>query len=505
MPPSVFRCFIFYAEIDTMIACKWVNSRSGFLHMGVKEMNYTKVTENIAAQLRTIVGEKNVWTDVEAMQPYGHDEVTDPAYHHLPEAVVFPQTTEEVAAVVILANEHHFPIVPRGAGTGLACGAVPSCGGIVLSLEKMNAIEEINEDALYAVVQPGVRTADLQRAAEEKGLFYAGDPCSGDSCQIGGNIATNAGGNRAVKYGTTRHQVYAVEVVTPLGKIVELGARLKKQSTGYCLDQLIIGSEGTLGIITKATLKLLPKPKYTLDILAVFDSVDAAIGIVSKIDKAGITPTCVEFMDNITIKSVERFLGEPLQGSAQGNYLIIEVEGKDEDDLDDKALFLDALCSENGASAVLVADSARIWKARKAFAEAVRAESRIVCKEDVVVPVDQEPALLATILKLARKYGLITRIASHAGDGNIHLNILKNEELSYDQWNEQVEKNQQELYTAIYRLGGRLSGEHGIGFKRKHLMKAFTNPDELDMMKAVKRALDPNYILNPGKIFDLDI
>lgn len=181
-------------------------------------MNYTKVTENIAAQLRTIVGEKNVWTDVEAMQPYGHDEVTDPAYHHLPEAVVFPQTTEEVAAVVILANEHHFPIVPRGAGTGLACGAVPSCGGIVLSLEKMNAIEEINEDALYAVVQPGVRTADLQRAAEEKGLFYAGDPCSGDSCQIGGNIATNAGGNRAVKYGTTRHQVYAVEVVTPLGE-----------------------------------------------------------------------------------------------------------------------------------------------------------------------------------------------------------------------------------------------------------------------------------------------
>lgn len=467
-------------------------------------MPYTPINDEILARLTAITGSKNVLTDNDTMQPYSHDEVTDPAYHHMPEAVVFAESAQQVASIVQLANEYHFPVVPRGAGTGLACGAVPVCGGIVLSLEKMNHILEINTDGLYAVVEPGVRTSDLQKAAEEKGLFYAGDPCSGDSCFIGGNIATNAGGNRAVKYGTTRHQVYSIEIVNPTGRIVQLGARLQKQSTGYCLDQLIIGSEGTLGIITKATLKLLPKPRFKLDLLAVFDDTAAAIGVVNKIIKAGITPTCVEFMDNITIKSVERYLHEKLQGSDTGNYLIVEVEGTSEDDLDDKAVVLDELCTASGASSVLVADPARIWQARKAFAEAVRAESLIVCKEDVVVPVDQEPRLLARILELARKYGLITRIASHAGDGNIHLNILKNEDLTYEQWEEKVSENQQELYRFIYQLGGRLSGEHGIGSKRKALMEEFTNPDELDMMRAVKKALDPNNILNPGKIFDVE-
>ena len=466
-------------------------------------MEYTKINADILAKLETIVGAANVLTDVEKMQPYAHDEVTDPAFHHLPEAVVFAETTEQVAAVVALANAEHFPVVPRGAGTGLVCGAVTVYGGIVLSLEKMNKILEINEEAMYAVVEPGVRTSDLQAAVEEKGLFYAGDPCSGDSCFIGGNIATNAGGNRAVKYGTTRHQVYDIEVVNPTGKIVTLGARLKKQSTGYCMDQLIIGSEGTLGIITKATLKLLPKPENVMDLLAVFDDPAAAIGTVNKIIKGGITPTCVEYMDNITIKSVERYLGTKLQGSDTGNYLIVEVEGINEDDLDEKAMKMDEICSENGASDVLVADHDKIWESRKAFAEAVRAESIIVCKEDVVVPVDREPELFAEILRLAEKYQLVTRIAAHAGDGNIHLNILKQPQEDHEEWYARVEANQQELYKFIYELGGRLSGEHGIGYKRKALMAEFTNPDELEMMKAIKRALDPNNILNPGKILDV--
>lgn len=466
-------------------------------------MEYTKINADILAKLETIVGVANVLTDVEKMQPYAHDEVTDPAFHHLPEAVVFAETTEQVAAVVALANAEHFPVVPRGAGTGLVCGAVTVYGGIVLSLEKMNRILEINEEAMYAVVEPGVRTSDLQAAVEEKGLFYAGDPCSGDSCFIGGNIATNAGGNRAVKYGTTRHQVYEIEVVNPTGKIVTLGARLKKQTTGYCMDQLIIGSEGTLGIITKATLKLLPKPENVMDLLAVFDDPAAAIGTVNKIIKGGITPTCVEYMDNITIKSVERYLGTKLQGSDTGNYLIVEVEGINEDDLDEKAMKMDEICSENGASDVLVADHDKIWESRKAFAEAVRAESLIVCKEDVVVPVDREPELFAEILRLAEKYQLVTRIAAHAGDGNIHLNILKQPQEDHEEWYARVEANQQEIYKFIYELGGRLSGEHGIGYKRKELMAEFTNPDELEMMKAIKRALDPNNILNPGKILDV--
>ena len=350
----------------------------------------------------------------------------------------------------------------------------------MLSLEKMNKIIEVNADAMYAVVEPGVRTSDLQAAAAAKGAFYAGDPCSGDSCFIGGNVATNAGGNRAVKYGTTRHQVYAVEVVNPTGKIVQLGARLQKQTTGYCLEQLIIGSEGTLGIITQITVKLLPLPKYSMDLLAVFESPEDAI------------------------ESVERYLGTTLQGSDKGNYLIVEVEGTSEDDLDEKACTMDEICSENGAGDVLVAEHDKIWQARKAFAEAVRAESLIVCKEDVVCPVDHEPALLAEILRLADKYQLVTRIASHAGDGNIHLNILKQEAEDYADWDARVKANQQELYRFIYAHGGRLSGEHGIGYKRKQLMEEFTNPDELEMMRAIKKALDPNNILNPGKIFDIE-
>lgn len=466
-------------------------------------MIYEKITDETLSAIRSIVTEKNVLTDDNLMQPYSHDEVTDPAYHHMPEVVVYAETADQVAALVKLANEKHFTVVPRGAGTGLACGAVPIYGGMVLSLEKMNKILEINTEAMYIIVQPGVRTDDLQKAVEEKNLFYAGDPCSGDSCFIGGNIATNAGGNRAIKYGTTRHQVYEIEVVSPTGKILHLGARLNKMTTGYCLDQLIIGSEGTLGIITKATLKLLPKPKYFIDLLAVFPNIDSAIGIVNKIIKSGMTPTCVEFMDNITIKSVERFLNEKLPDSDVGNYIIIQIEGTNEDDLDDKTVALDELCTKNGATSVLVADSAKIWRARKAFAEAVRAESLIVCKEDIVVPVDHEPELIDCILLFAKQYDLITRIASHAGDGNVHLNILKNETLTHEEWESKLAKFQEELYTVVYKLGGRLSGEHGIGYKRKHLMEEFTDPDELEVMRTIKKAMDPNLILNPGKIFDV--
>lgn len=462
-------------------------------------MEYNKLSDEIIAKLQALVGVQNVVTDAGQMEIYSHDEVTDPAYHHMPEAVVFAENAQQVAAVVKLANEYIFPVVPRGAGTGLACGAVPIYGGVVLSLEKMNKIIEVNADAMYAVVEPGVRTSDLQAAAEAKGAFYAGDPCSGDSCFIGGNVATNAGGNRAVKYGTTRHQVYAVEVVSPTGKIVQLGARLQKQTTGYCLEQLIIGSEGTLGIITQITVKLLPLPKYSMDLLAVFESPEDAIGTVNKLIMAGI-----KYIDNITIKSVERYLGTTLQGSDKGNYLIVEVEGTSEDDLDEKACTMDEICSENGAGDVLVAEHDKIWQARKAFAEAVRAESLIVCKEDVVCPVDHEPALLAEILRLADKYQLVTRIASHAGDGNIHLNILKQEQENYADWDARVKANQQELYRFIYAHGGRLSGEHGIGYKRKQLMEEFTNPDELEMMRAIKKALDSNNILNPGKIFDIE-
>lgn len=464
---------------------------------------YNSITRTILDQLKQIVGDRYVLTDTEKMEPYAHDEVTDSRYHHMPEVVVLPDAAEQVAEILKLANRELIPVVPRGAGTGLACGAVPIDGGIVLSLERMNRVLEINDECLYMVVEPGVRTDDVQKAAKSHDLFYAGDPCSGDSCFIGGNVATNAGGNKAVKYGTTRHQVYGMQVVTPTGEIVELGGRLAKNTTGYSLEQLLIGSEGTLGVITRITLKLMPLPQHVVDLLAIFPDIDSAVGIVSKVIKAGVTPTCVEFMDNVTIKSVEHFLNEKLPHSDNGHYIILQVEADTEDILDDKSILLDELCTANGALSVLVADPQKIWRARKAFAEAVRHESLVMGKEDIVVPVDQIPQLMREIAVLSEKYQLVTRTASHAGDGNVHLNILKGN-MPDDEWDQKIEAMQTELYAAVYRIGGKLSGEHGIGYKRKQLMQEFTPIGELNMMRAIKKALDPNLILNPGKIFDVE-
>lgn len=463
---------------------------------------YNPLTPEILKELKDIPGLRVV-TDPDIIEPYGRDEVPDNQYYRMPEAVAFPENAQQVAAILKLANRCLVPVVPRGAGTGLACGAVPVYGGIVLSLEKMNNILEVNADSMYMVVEPGVRTEEVQKAASRVNLFYAGDPCSGDSCFIGGNVATNAGGNRAVKYGTTRQQIYSLEVVTPTGEIATFGGRVNKNTTGYSLEQLIIGSEGTLGIVTKITMKLTPMPKNIIDLLAVFPDVESAIAIVSKILHAGITPTCVEFMDTITIQSVERYLHEKLPHSDNGNYIIIQVEAGSEDEIDDKCVMLDELCTQNGALTVLVADSAKIWRARKSFAEALRAESLTVAKEDIVVPVDKIAEAMHEIAALRAKYNLETRTASHAGDGNIHLNILKKETPDAE-WEDKIEKFQHDLYTMVYRLGGKLSGEHGIGYKRKDLMEQFANPVELAVMRSIKKALDPNLILNPGKIFDVD-
>ena len=464
---------------------------------------YNPLTAELVKELETIVGAKNVTIDPEKMETYSHDEETDPRYQHMPEAVVFPENAQQIAEIMKLANRALVPVVARGGGTGLAAAAVPLFGGIVVSTERMNQVLEINEDAMYMVVQPGVRTDDVQKAAKEKGLFYAGDPCSGDSCVIGGNVATNAGGNRAIKYGTTRHQVYAIEVVTPLGKIVQLGGRLEKSTTGYSLDHLVMGAEGTLGIITEITLKLKPMPNNVIDLLAIFPTIDQAIGIVTKVIKAGITPTCVEFMDNGTVKSVEHFLKTKQPHSDVGNYIIIQVEGQSDEDLEDKSVLLDELCMQNGALEVLVADPAKIWHARKSFLEAAREESLIQSKEDMVVPVNQIANLMHQAAEISTRYGLAARIASHAGDGNVHFHVLKGN-LSDEKWDETLKLFQKEVYTLVYKLVGKLSGEHGIGYKRRQLMEEYTNPDELEMMRAIKKALDPNLILNPGKIFTVE-
>ncbi|WP_333593919.1 FAD-binding oxidoreductase [Anaerospora hongkongensis] len=464
---------------------------------------YNQCNDRIIAELKRTVGEKNVITAKEMLIPYSQDEVTDERYHHLPEAAVFPQNREQVAEVVRLANKENVPVTPRGAGTGLAAGAAPLYGGIVLSLEKMNRILEVNSEHLYMVVEPGVRTQDVQKAAADAGLLYAGDPSSGDNCLIGGNIATNAGGNKAVKYGTTRQQVYSIEVVTPTGEITELGGLLNKSTSGYSLEQLIIGSEGTLGIITQATIKLVPLKPYKLDLLAVFADAEAAIATVYKLIKAGIDPTSLEYMGNEAINVCARYLKEAYPYQQAGNYLIITIETDTQEEVDTKAGRIDEICNANGAVAVLVPDAKKIWAARRAFGDANREECYIHSPEDMVVPVRQLPGAMKQFMQICRKHQAVGRVVAHAGDGNVHLTIMQGDIAAAD-WPVRIDEIINDLLAFTYSIGGRMSGEHGVGSKRKKWMHKFADPVQLTMMQAIKAALDPNGILNPGTIFDLE-
>ncbi|WP_337947609.1 FAD-linked oxidase C-terminal domain-containing protein, partial [Megasphaera sp.] len=369
--------------------------------------------------------------------------------------------------------------------------------------ERMNKILEIDKDNMVCVSEAGVTTSVLQDAVQKEGLFYGGDPCSGDSCFIGGNVATNAGGNRAVKYGVTRDQVMGMEVVTPTGEVVTLGGKFRKNATGYMLMHLFIGSEGTLGIITKVYLKLVALPKYQQDLLVVFDNLDDAIALTPKVMNAGITPVCVEFMDNASIKQVEVFLDEKLPKSENGNYIIIQIAGDNEDVLMDQCEKIVELAEDNNAIDSLVADPAVIWKSRKAYLEADRARSLVFSMEDIVVPMTEIPGAVQQISRLGEKYNVAMHCAGHCGDGNVHIDILKDDR-TQEEWEEMLPKIQGEIYALVYKLGGRLSGEHGIGYKREALLEKYTDPVELKMMKAVKKALDPKNIMNPGKVVSIN-
>lgn len=460
---------------------------------------YNPVTEEVLDELRAVLGAENVKIDEETLDRYKTDEETDPRYHHLPEVVVLPGSTEEVAAVMKIANKYLVPVTPRSAGTSVSCGAVPVHGGIVLLLERMDKIIEMNTDAMYMVVEAGARTIEIQKMANEAGFLYAGDPCSADSCLIGGNIATNAGGNKAVRYGTTRHQVYSIEIVTPTGEITELGNRLKKCSTGYCLDQLVMGSEGTLGIITKATLKLLPLCPYKIDILAVFTDVKKAVDLVPNLIKAGLNPTSIEFMDNGFVRAASDFTEIRLPHYEDGSYVIVTVETFNEDELDMKMEQLDEICTQCGATDVLEADE-RVWRVRRNCLEGARVLSKVSTSDDLVVPVDKIADCIEHLQEVAKNYSFKLLCLAHAGDGNLHFQILKGD-MSDEQWEDELERFHAEAYAFVYSLGGRISGEHGIGAKKVGAMETYTNPVELEIMRTIKKALDPNNILNPGKVF----
>jgi glycolate oxidase len=463
---------------------------------------YNAVNGAIVKALQDIAGQKNVLVGAEALEPYTHDEVVD--LRADPEVVVRVTSAEQVAEVFRLAQRERIPVTPRGAGYGLSGGAVPVHGGIVLSTEKMNRILEIDKENLMVTVEPGVITGDLHRAVEEEGLFYPPDPASLDSCTIGGNIAEGAGGPRAVKYGVTQDYVRGLEAVLPSGKIVHMGGKRVKDVTGYNLIQLLIGSEGTLAVVTKIILRLLPLPRYCVDLLVPFNDFGSAAQTVSDIIERRIVPATIEFMEQDSLLAVERLLGRELPFREAAAQLLIQVDGNLQETLDAEYEAVAEVCLDNGALDVLVAKDSRtrdrLWEARRLIIDALNNESPLNHMEDVVVPRAQLPTLLEGIQDIAGHLGVRIVSFGHAGDGNVHVNVLK-DDLPQDRWQAIVPQASEALYRLAISLGGTITGEHGIGVTRRHYLPLALDETQIAIMRSIRHVFDPNHILNPGKIF----
>jgi glycolate oxidase len=466
-------------------------------------MNYGKITDNILSRLVSIAGAENVFTSSEVLADYSHDYTEDLRF--FPEVVIKPATADEISAILKLCNIELIPATPRGAGTGLSGGALPVFGGIIISMERFNKIIQIDERNLQATVEPGVINQVFKDAVEEKGLFYPPDPASRGSCFLGGNIAECAGGPKAVKYGVTKDYVLNAEVVLPTGEIIWTGANVLKNSTGYNLTQLMIGSEGTLGIITKIVFRLIPHPKFDLLLLVPFVSPEKACEAVSAVFRAGITPSAMEFMErdaiDFVLKYVDVNISIPDEIKA---HLIVEVDGNDKDSLLKDCERITEVMYEHGASEVLFAESsqqkAELWKMRRAAGEAVKSHS-IYKEEDTVVPRAELPVLLSGVKEIGRRYGFRSVCYGHAGDGNLHVNIIK-ENMSDEDWKTKVPQGIKEIFELCVQLGGTLSGEHGIGWVQKDYMSIAFNDTQLTLQKGIKKLFDPNMILNPGKMFN---
>ncbi|HON28600.1 MAG TPA: FAD-binding oxidoreductase [Mesotoga infera] len=468
-------------------------------------MKYNSLNLELLKELQSMLAVP-IKYDEETLERYSRDETAE-LKAVKPEVVVFPVSTEEVSDVMRFANRHLIPVTPRGAGTGLSGGAVPAFRGIVMSLEKMNRILEFDAANMMITVEPGVITGEIQKLADRHGLVYGGDPCSSESSSIGGNIAENAGGNKVMKYGPTGYHVYGLEVVLPSGEVTRLGGKMIKDVSGLDLIHLIVGSEGTLGIATRITLRLLPKPKYSVALLIPFPDIDTAIAAVPKLmTGSGVVPTSLEFMDASSIKAVCSFLNMEFPYADAGAHLIVEVEGSSKDSVFDDYVKLGESAIEAGGLEAFVADNRntreKLWKARKSIAEALASISPVHCMEDVSVPMASIPELIKFSEEIARERGLEMIAFGHAGDGNVHVSFIKGD-MPEERWNEALPLALEELYAKTTRLGGCISGEHGIGLKRKKYLASITDRAQLDLIRGIKRAFDPSYILNPGKIVDL--
>lgn len=452
----------------------------------------------IIKQLREIVGGDNVLTSKEERICYSYDATL---FRSMPDVVVKPITTKQISTIMRLANREGIPVTPRGCGTGLSGGSVPLRGGIVMSLTRMNKIRQIDRENLLAVVEPGVINVDLDNAVEKFGLFYPPDPASKKQCTMGGNIAENAGGLRALKYGVTKDFVMALEVVLPTGDVIRTGARTVKAVTGYDLTGLMVGSEGTLGIATEITVGLMPLPDHKETMLAIFTDLADAANTVSRIISAGIIPATLEFMDNATICCVEDFKGIGLPRDAAA-LLLIETDGiKEAAQKEAKAIV--EICRENKARSVEIAQTEEqrdnLWSGRRSALAAITRLDPSLVQEDVVVPRSRLADMAVAAAEIGKKYNLKTATYGHAGDGNLHpsflVDVRRTEEM------ERAEKGVRELFETALALGGTLSGEHGIGTEKAPFLRMELDEATVNAMQALKKAWDPNDVLNPGKIF----
>lgn len=465
---------------------------------------FNKVSERIIDKLIDICGANDVLVDEEDLVRYSQDE-SGRFYAHMPEVVVRVESAEEISRVLRLADENLIPVTPRGAGSGVVGGAVPIYGGIVISLERMNQILEIDKVNLVAIAEPGVVTNDLCKKVAEEGLFYPGYPMSVETSFLGGNVATNAGGSKVIKYGNTGHHILGLEVIFPSGEILSLGGKRRKDSSGYNLLSLMIGSEGTLGVFSKIIVNLIPLPLYTVDLLVPFSTVESAIQTVPEvIRESKVLPCAIEFLDrpSVELASIYTKCRWEYQEEAEA-YLLIQFDGNNKVQLEESYIRAGEACLKHGALEVFVAEnpfaSERLWRLRRNYLEAIKAVDPYVVTGDAVVPTSLIPKMLKRIKEIADEYRTDILCAAHAGDGNIHSAPLKPKDISPEEWQPIQEEILDKIAIEASLLGGAPSGEHGIGFVKKKALY-LSKKREISVMRELKKVFDPNGIMNPGKV-----
>jgi glycolate oxidase len=477
-------------------------------------MGYNKMTENIIDSLKNIVGKTNIIVDKEALENYTHDET--PLYSSMPEVVVKPMSTQQVSEIMKMANANMIPVTPRSGGTSLSAGAVPIKGGIVLSLENMNKIKEIDKKNMMVTVEPGIITEQLGIELAKQGLFFPPDPVSLDSCMIGGNIAECAGGPRAMKYGVTKNYVLGIEVVLADGTVQKYGGKLLKNVTGYDVIDLIIGSEGTLAIITEATLKVLPLPTVIIDLLIPFKCVEDSVSFAIDVLQTGLMPAAIEFMTGDVYRMVEKYLKRKLPFAEAEGHVIVELDGDNKELLSKHYDQIGNIALKNGALDVFVGESAKdkekIWEPRKKAGDALKDQAKPLAREDLVVPKDKIPELITRLKQYIEQYGANLYAFGHLGDGNIHADVglmpAENKKPSRSEKTikdvtelDKIDEMRRGMYKITLSLGGTITAEHGIGLSKIKYLEMALDPRQIMIMRSIKKIFDPNNILNPGKIF----